>query len=193
MRRVDRGPWPRDARNKAKKFHPYRRAKADLLERLGEYCSYCERTGDLHVEHVISRNRRPELEKEWTNFLLGCANCNGTKGNRNPSRDGYLWPDQDDTRAAFEYLPDGIVKVRADLPEPARMKAENLFVLVGLGSRPTKDFGTASDRRWLKRRDAWGQGFVCKTTDRKRSRSWLGDSIGGGDWLLVGMDDRICR
>ena len=35
---------------------------------IGNYCSYCERTGDLHVEHVISRKRCLELEEEWTNL-----------------------------------------------------------------------------------------------------------------------------
>ena len=110
MRRVDRGPHPLDDGNGPKRFHPYNKAKSDLLERIGEYCSYCERTGDLHVEHVVSRCRRPELAEEWTNFLLGCTNCNGIKSNRNHSRDGYIWPDRDDTEAAFEYLPDGIVR-----------------------------------------------------------------------------------
>ena len=97
------------------RFHPYNKAKSNLLERIGEYCSYCERTGDLHVEHVVPRRRRPDLTEEWTNFLLGCTNCNGIKSNRNHSRDGYIWPDRDDTEAAFEYLPDGIVRVRHDI------------------------------------------------------------------------------
>ena len=139
-----------------REFRPYRTAKADLLARIGGYCSYCERTGDLHVEHVVPRRHRPDLEEEWTNFLLGCANCNGIKKDRNNSRDGYLWPDQDDTRAAFEHLPDGIVRVRDELPEPFRADAARLFDLVGLGRRPNND-PRASDLRWRKRREAWGQ------------------------------------
>ena len=154
MRRVDRGPWPLDEENREKRFRPYRKAKADLLAKLGNYCNYCERPGDLHVEHVIPVQHREDLEGEWTNFLLGCANCNGTKQHRNRSRDGYLWPDEDNTRAVFEYLPDGIVRVRADIPEPDRTEAENLFNLVGLGRKPTND-PQASDLRWRKRREAW--------------------------------------
>ena len=73
MRRVDRGPHPLDDANRPKRFHPYNKAKSDLLERIGEYCSYCERTTDLHVEHVVPRCRRPELAEEWTNFLLACS------------------------------------------------------------------------------------------------------------------------
>ena len=156
MRRVDRGPHPPDDGANPKRFHPYNKAKSDLLQRIGGYCSYCERTGDLHVEHVVPGRHRPDLEEEWDNFLLGCTNCNGTKGDRNHSRDDYLWPDQHDTEAAFEYLPDGIVKVRHDLPEPTRARATRLFDLVGLGRRPAAD-PRARDLRWRKRREAWGQ------------------------------------
>ena len=161
MRPVDRGPWPPDDEGEPRKFHPYRKAKADLLDRLGGYCSYCERTGDLHVEHVVPRSHRPDLEEDWRNFLLGCVNCNSIKGDGNLSRDGYVWPDRDDTRELFEYLPGGIVKVRHGLPEPVRTSAENLFELVGLGRRPTND-PCARDPRWRKRREAWGQAVIAR-------------------------------
>ncbi|MDE2904475.1 MAG: HNH endonuclease, partial [Acidobacteriota bacterium] len=118
--------------------------------------SRTQRTTDLHVEHVVPRCRRPELAEEWTNFLLACSNCNGIKQNRNHSRDGYIWPDSDDTQAAFEYLPDGIVKVQHDLPAPERARATRLYELVGLGRTPTAD-PRARDMRWLKRRAAWRQ------------------------------------
>lgn len=154
MRPVERGPRPLDEEGAPKGFHPYQKAKADLLTRLGGYCNYCERTGDLHVEHVIPRNRRPDLEEDWRNFLLGCGNCNSIKSDRNLSREGYVWPDRDDTSRSFEYLPDGIVKVREDISEQDRVRAEGLFELVGLGRRPSND-PCARDLRWRKRRAAW--------------------------------------
>lgn len=154
MRPVDRGPRPRDAQGIPKGFHPYQKAKAELLARLGEYCNYCERTDCLHVEHVVPRNHRPDLEEEWCNFLLGCVNCNSIKRDRNRSRNGYVWPDRDDTSRLFEYLPDGIVKVRQKTPKAVRTRAEKLFELVGLGRRPTND-PCARDQRWRKRREAW--------------------------------------
>ena len=156
MRRVDRGPWPLDDAGNPKRFHPYGKAKADLSGRLGEDCNYCERLGDLDVEHVVPRSHRPDLEDEWSSFLLGCRNCNSIKKDRNTSRDGYIWPDRDDTQAAFEYFPGGIVKVRTDPPGSVRTKAANLFDLVGLGRLPIDDQG-AKDPRWRKRRSAWGQ------------------------------------
>ena len=148
MRRVYRGPPPPGT------LQHYKNAKSDLLDRIGAYCSYCERRGDLHVEHVVPKSRKPDLENDWTNFLLGCRNCNGIKGNRNQSRNGYLWPDRNDTETAFEYLPDGIVKVRANRRKTERARARKLFCLVGLGRRPGND-PQAQDRRWQGRKEAW--------------------------------------
>ena len=201
MRRVDRGSWPLDDANNPKSFQPYNKAKADLLSRLGGYCSYCERTGDLHVEHVIPRNHRnhrPDLEQEWTNFLLGCVNCNAIKGDRNDSRNGYLWPDQDDTEAAFSYLPDGIVQVRDDLSDPIRTKAQKLFDLVGLGRRPAHD-PRARDLRWSKRREAWGQAeFARQRVEEGADVAWvieLAKAVGFFSvWMAVFADDpQMCN
>ena len=153
MRRVDRGPWPETA-GERKSFARYRRAKRDLLDRLGAYRSYCERTGDLHVEHVVPKHHRPDLAGEWTNFLLGCVNCNSIKLARNNSRDGYTWPDDDVAWSPFKYLPEGVVQIADDLAPDNRAKAERLFQLVGLGRRPTTD-PTASDLRYLRRQEAW--------------------------------------
>ena len=153
MRRVDRGPWP-EAGGQPKSFHPYRKAKRDLCDRLGPYCSYCERRGDLHVEHVVPRHHRPDLAEEWTNLLLACVNCNSIKGKRNNSRDGYTWPDDAVTWSPFEYLPEGRVKVRGDLPASDRIKAERLFDLVGLGRTPMSD-PTVADSRSLLRLETW--------------------------------------
>ena len=156
MRPIERGPWPVGANNKKKKLHPYTVAKADLHSRLGRYCSYCERVKTrLDVKHVVPKSRQRELEEEWTNLLLACTNCNSIKGKRNRGRDGYLWPDEDDTAQAFSYLPDGIVEVRKDLPEPVPAGAQRLFDLVGLGRRPGND-PHERDLRWRERREAWG-------------------------------------
>ena len=161
MRRVDRGLWPLDAQNNPKRFQPYNKAKADLLDRLGEYCSYCERPGDLHVEHVVPKKHRQDLQEDWANMLLACSNCNGIKRSNNLSRQGYLWPDKDNTEAAFSYFPEGIVRVRENLPSRIRTKAEKLFNLVGLDRIPTKD-PSARDRRWAKRRAAWGKAVLIR-------------------------------
>lgn len=87
MRPVERGPWPVDEEGNKKNLDRYPKAKADLLDRLGHYCSYCEcRAYPLHVEHVVPLFHRPDLRGDWGNFLLGCTNCNSTKGTKNDSR-----------------------------------------------------------------------------------------------------------
>lgn len=175
MRPVERGPWPVDDHGNQRTYHPYDKAKDDLIRRIGGYCSYCERTGDLHVEHVIPKNRCPKLEETWKNFLLGCVNCNSIKRDNNVSRDGYVWPDEDDTFAIFEYLEEGIVRVRDGLPEDIGERGRSLFNLVGLGRTPGGG-ATYRDRRWRMRREVWGQAQEAKAKIEK------GDNI---DWVIM--------
>ena len=198
MRPIERGPCPEDESGAQKKFHPYRNAKADLLARLGDYCSYCERTGDLDIDHVVPQKHEPDLAEEWTNFLLGCKNCNPTKGRKNKSRRGYLWPDQDDTRAAFEYLPDGRVRVREGLPDAERAKAAKLMALVALDRVPKKDDPKASDRRWAKRRQVWCQAETARRDVQAGAEvRWVLDlakALGFWSvWITVfADDDHVC-
>lgn len=54
MRPIDRGMCPKDITGNIKKFSKYQDARGDLIDKLGEYCSYCEMQLDasLAVEHV---------------------------------------------------------------------------------------------------------------------------------------------
>ena len=198
MRPVERGPCPVNEDGDEKTFQPYGNAKADLLVRLGDYCSYCERTGDLDIEHVVPKKHRPDLAEAWGNFLLGCKNCNPTKGHKNASRRGYLWPDRDNTEAAFEYLPDGRVRVREQLPQAERAKAANLMSLVGLDRVPTKSDPKASDRRWSKRRQVWRQAETARQDVQAGAEvRWVLDlatALGFWSvWMTVfADDDRVC-
>ena len=98
-------------------FADYADAKPYLLSRLGPFCSYCERRipTDLAVEHIQPKGlpQYAALERRWDNFLLGCKNCNSTKGDRDVPLDQYYLPDRDNTFAAFEYLQDGTIHERA--------------------------------------------------------------------------------
>ena len=150
MRSVNRGPWPTGDHGRRVSFPGYGYAKLPLIDRIGDYCSNCERPGDLHVEHIVPRSIDPSLETEWSNLLLGCINCNSRKSSRNSSRRGYLWPERDDTFGAFTYRSGGRVSVNGGLAARERRKAGSLFHLVGLG-----ESGTRTDRRRHKRRQAW--------------------------------------
>ena len=74
-------------------------------------CVYCEgpinapRTA--HVEHFKPKALFPSLAYEWTNYFLGCAGCNGAKGDKWPERGGYIRPDSGDPGSHFAFSEDG--------------------------------------------------------------------------------------
>ena len=88
MRPVDKGAAPAV-------YAKYQDAGPDLQARLGDYCSYCERQieTNLAVEHIQPKSHVPALRTDWTNFLLGCVNCNSSKGNTPINLRDYFWPD----------------------------------------------------------------------------------------------------
>lgn len=197
MRSINRGPWPTGNDGFRIPFPNYRRAKTPLTERIGEYCSYCERRGDLHVEHVVPKSvpksDQEQLETEWSNFLLGCANCNSRKSNKNKSREGYLWPDLDDTFRAFAYRSGGRVTVSANLAGDEHRRASALFDLVGLG-----EAGTHTDPRRHKRRQAWDQavnvrGLISNDNSRVLAVKLALETGFFSVWMAVFHDDEDMR
>lgn len=158
MRPVNRGDAPTDDAGNEVRFAEYTHARGELIQRLGEYCSYCEMHLDssLAVEHVQPKKPpgaaavMPDRALNWHNFLLACTNCNSTKGDTDVVLDDYLWPDRDDTFHALRYSVGGVVD---SAPGSDQAKADELLNLVGL--RKTPDAREASDRRWLNRREAW--------------------------------------
>ena len=126
MRPVSKGTSPVNG-----DFADYEDAKPYLLSRLGPFCSYCERriATNLAVEHIQPKGlpQYAALERRWANFLLGCVNCNSTKGDKDVPLDQYYLPDRDDTFAAFDYLPDGTVH-----PKPGDQIGKDTLALTGL-------------------------------------------------------------
>jgi len=159
MRPVDRGCIPLDDSDKPKEFSEYKDARWDLIDRLGEYCSYCEMplNASLAVEHVKPKKHHPDLELQWNNFLLACTNCNSTKSSKDINLDDYYWPDKDNTIRAIEYQEGGIVGANTDLSQEKQDKARATIELTGLNRRPPCNAPAASDRRLRNRRDAWGK------------------------------------
>lgn len=154
MRPVEKGTAPQV-------YTRYQDAQADLIDRLGQYCSYCERQieTNLAVEHVQPKSLEPGLETHWENFLLGCVNCNSCKGNTPIVLSNFLWPDRDNTFLAFNYTKQGLVEVSSSLDPKMRVRAEALLLLVGLDKTPghpdQSRRPTTADRRWLRRLKVW--------------------------------------
>jgi len=161
MRPVLKGDCPKDINAENISFSKYTRSRRYLIDRIGEYCSYCERKieANLAVEHVKPKSTNKELELNWENFLLGCTNCNSTKGDTEVHLGDYLWPDLDNTFIAFQYDNSGIVKVNPNQPKVEQEKAQRLIKLCGLDKiQPKTDtvaWKEASDRRFEHRIQAW--------------------------------------
>ncbi len=201
MRPIERGGCPTDKTGAPKKFREYQDARGHLIDRLGEYCSYCEMHLDasLAVEHVQPKSvpTSAHLALVWDNFLLGCTNCNSTKGDKQITLDDYYWPDRDNTVRAFEYFKGGIVRVSGSLTPAQQQRAQKTLELTGLERRP-KNNPSASDRRWLNRSQAWDKAERARERLKKHDTSEMREQIvetaetNGfwSVWMTVFRDDR---
>ncbi len=98
-------------------YDNHRDAFEELTARIGMFCSYCERRIPtfLAVEHIQPKGllAYAHLRGTWDNFLLGCVNCNSTKGDQDVVPAELLLPDRDNTAAAYEYTMDGTITISA--------------------------------------------------------------------------------
>lgn len=132
MRPVARGVSPQ-----AGDFDDYKKAKPDLVSRLGRYCSYCERpiATNLAVEHIQPKSlpAYTALEGSWKNFLLACVNCNSCKLTKDVVLTTVLLPDRDNTFHAFSYQQDGrVVPSAAVIVAGLNEIADKTLALTGL-------------------------------------------------------------
>lgn len=160
MRPVTRGTAPRA-------YTAYGQAIGDLEDRMGIYCSYCERRlpTSLAVEHVVPKSLEPDLETSWENFLLGCTNCNSVKLAQPTNKNYFLWPDIDNTFAAYSYTEGGFVEVSSGLDQGLKRKARKLVELVGLDRHGASGHPKPAprDKRWQQRIDAWNAAVLART------------------------------
>lgn len=159
MRPVERGVAPRE-------YASYRDAIGDLENRLGEYCSYCERRlpVGLAVEHMAPKSQHRDRELDWNNFLLGCTNCNSVKYDADVADGDILWPDTHNTMLAVAYSRGGFVQLAGGLSPELQRRAQALLDIVGLerhigreGRQPAR-----RDRRWKDREEAWAAAERCR-------------------------------
>ena len=155
MRSVDKGSSPLGVDGTPLVFEQYIDAAPYLKARLGRFCSYCERTipVNLAVEHKRPKQKYPQLEREWSNLLLACGNCNSCKGEREPVGGEAAFPDEVDTHALYAYLPSGKIAPRDELSNEDSALAMAMLNLLGLDRPP--NFGGPSDHRWFDRLEVW--------------------------------------
>ncbi len=146
-------------------FPDYEDAKPYLLSRLGPFCSYCERriATNLAVEHIQPKGlpQYAALERRWDNFLLGCVNCNSTKGDKDVLLNQYYLPDRDNTFAAFDYQPDGTVHAK-----PGDRIGKDTLALTGLDKSIRQTFDDNGKQvamdRVADRMEVWGIALEAK-------------------------------
>ncbi|AFZ60446.1 HNH endonuclease [Anabaena cylindrica FACHB-243] len=159
-----------------KVFKDYKNARGDLINQLGEYCSYCEmRIGSsIAVEHILPKAKEqfPDEETNWENLCLACNNCNSTKKGamdkrwnsswkhlhitsaKIAARSEFYWIDQDNTFRCVEYSQGGLVTINPSLGIEEQKVAQATIEMVGLDKTPKPDM-QMKDRRWINRKDAW--------------------------------------
>jgi uncharacterized protein (TIGR02646 family) len=157
MRCVEKGAAPAAGDGTVIELRPYQQAAPHLKDRIGRYCSFCERfvPVNLAVEHKLPKVNHPHLECEWTNFLLACTNCNSCKGTNEAPAGESLWPDVDDTFSAFDYMESGRIRVRPGLPADVTRRATAMLTLLGLDKTPVQI--SSADHRWDDRLEIWRQ------------------------------------
>jgi uncharacterized protein (TIGR02646 family) len=158
MRPVLRGNSPQAA-----DYDNYRDAFGELTGRIGMFCSYCERRipTQLAVEHIQPKGlpAYAHLQGRWENFLLGCVNCNSTKGDKDVVLADVLLPDRDNTAAAYEYTMDGKITIPGRLTAVQRTMAERTLALTGLDRRASAAVDSNGQLvaidRWRQRMEIW--------------------------------------
>ncbi len=150
MRPVDKGNAP-------KIYTKYGKARHDLAEKIGYYCSYCEMKvmNSIEVEHILPQNQGG-APLDWNNFLLSCKYCNTIKSDHNSNLYSYLWPDIDNTDLAFSYSEAEVVKPKPSISQNLQTLAQNSIDLMGLNRVPGgNNKPTEADTRWRSRQKIW--------------------------------------
>ena len=139
MRPVDKGTAPVAA------YTNYAEALPDLEQRLGRYCSYCERyiATNLAVEHVQAKSGAIGGVLDWHNLALeGCVAVDLSGMNRVSENSG------DGEFLRVEARADGLVLVAQREPALARQRARGRRVL-GLLMAPRDTAEGCRAQMWL--------------------------------------------
>lgn len=157
MRPITKGDTPSENGINVE-INNYGDARPYLIERLGDYCSYCEnQITNPAIEHIQPKSISPGIETNWYNFLLACVNCNSIKGHTTLNLDDFYWSDIHNTFLLFDYFPLGVVTVKRSLHNSVdRDTAQRTLELTGLG-RYGQNVTSEADRRWVKRSEAYGK------------------------------------
>lgn len=181
MRPIDRGPIPL-GNGQPKRVSNYRSWRADLLDRIGPYCCFCNmRLNDSpQVEHVIAQAIDSSLALDWDNMLLACGPCNRTKSHTPcPPATHYL-PQFHNTHLAFDYKLSALlianqaaafVYCKSSGIDP--IKGQNTISLCALDRDTTKNEDQATDLRWKYRFEALTKAKIWRAAFEELSGNFI--------------------
>jgi len=206
MRPIDKGNVPTDPAGISISIKDYQQSRGYLVDRLGTFCSYCERYlgNNIAVEHIQPKSSVPGLSLSWSNFLLACVNCNSIKSKTPVILGNYLWPDRDNTYRAIEYTVGGVVSAAAGLSPQLTLITNETIKLTGLDRMPDDDLlvnPEQKDRRWRERRTAYGKAEHAKrrlsSCDSIEMREQIIDTATSAGffsiWLKIFENDKDMR
>lgn len=139
-------------------YNPYGSSKNELIQAIGQYCSYCEiyvPFASIEIEHIRDKDTHTKRTYLWRNFVLACKNCNTIKGRKVVT--GMFFPTVHNTFQIFKYASTGKVEVNTTLLTTTadRTKAKNLLQLTGLDRLPGHNSLSDKDKRWQDRMHTW--------------------------------------
>lgn len=173
-------------------FTHHSAARGELLQRLGRYCSYCERPTQykVDVEHIQPQHHNPPAVADtWANYLLSCPNCNSVKRATNITPADVLLPDRDNTAKGFQLNGDGSLSANPSLTGLQLAQAQATVALFRMDER-VRDLRDLNgnlvlDDRIKDRNDAFQQAILAKATwdenpSRKQLKSILRSALNAG-------------
>jgi hypothetical protein len=157
---VQRGDIPIDDKTGLPKVvNDYKLWRSDLIERIGDYCSYCNipLSHARQVEHVVAQSLGGGIT-DWNNLLLACGPCNLAKSDEQCPPTTHYLPDYHNTHLALAYeevdfLSKGKLRhgctVVVSVNAPDQNKSRNTIKLLNLNNLEYEP--KAVDRRWESR------------------------------------------
>lgn len=140
-------------------YNPWGDAKPDLINEIGNFCSYCGKhltRSALHVEHIHPKEFKDvngikiynHMKFHWNNFLLACGNCNSIKGTKDTATLNSFLPHTDNLLRFIEVLRGGTLRVKAGVTGTDLARTNAFINLVGLDRYPGHLRYSNKDDRW---------------------------------------------
>lgn len=142
-----------------KEYNPWGSAKEDLINEIGDYCSYCEKKvncSSIHIEHVRGKKVKDNagvliydhLKFRWDNFLLACCNCNSVKDNKDIVLTNPFLPHENNLLHFIEISQGGLIKIKNGVAGNNLLRTTSFIDLVGLDRKPGDPNYSDKDDRW---------------------------------------------